>query len=92
MLGAELLSAIASLANDVDRKETRDVAPSDLTDDMVLCDDLKTRDGVLIMPRGFPINHTSREHILNHWGTIGGATVKVMIPRRDSAGRAIGAN
>ena len=48
------------------------VSRDELKDGMVLCDDLKDSDGILILPRGFAINESSREHIEGFGDSVSG--------------------
>jgi response regulator RpfG family c-di-GMP phosphodiesterase len=43
-------------------------APACLEDGMILAEDLKTTDGLLLLPRGFELTRSSREHIVKRFG------------------------
>jgi FixJ family two-component response regulator len=83
--GDETLTALASL---LDRSEELDVVSvpiEKLRDGMVLCDDLKTKDGVLILPRGFAATESSREHLANFKALLAEKTIRVRIPQATKA-------
>jgi CheY-like chemotaxis protein len=63
--GAEVLAALRAIANDRSELQAFDVEVTRLREGMILAEDLKTTAGVLIVPRGFELNHSSLEHILN---------------------------
>jgi response regulator RpfG family c-di-GMP phosphodiesterase len=79
--GDETLTALASLLNRSDELDVVAVPVEGLADGMVLCDDLKTKDGVLILPRGFAITGSSREHLANFKTLLPDTTVRVLTPQ-----------
>jgi hypothetical protein len=46
---------------------------------MVLAQDLKTDDGLLILPRGFELGHSAREHIANFVDRLSATRIKVAV-------------
>jgi response regulator RpfG family c-di-GMP phosphodiesterase len=70
------------------------VTIGELADGMVLCEDLRTRDGVVILPRGFAINRSSREHINAYADGVQKKSISVRVPGDESTGEraAIGAD
>lgn len=69
--GNDALNAIEKLQDDPGKKQVITVAPEALEDGMVLCEDLKTDDGMLILPRGFAVSASSREHVADFAGRVG---------------------
>lgn len=67
---SDVLDALEGLLQEPEQMQPAAVGVDDLVDGMVLCEDLKTLDGVLILPRGFAINESSREHIMNFAGQL----------------------
>jgi hypothetical protein len=83
--GDEALTALASLMDRADELDVVSVPIEKLRDGMVLCDDLKTKDGVLILPRGFAINESSREHLANFKSRLVEETIRVQTPQSTKA-------
>jgi hypothetical protein len=83
--GDETLTALASLLNRSDELDVAAVPIEKLRDGMVLCDDLKTKDGVLILPRGFAITESSREHLENFKTLLTEKTIRVMTQQATKA-------
>jgi FixJ family two-component response regulator len=79
--GDETLTALASLLNRSDELDVVSVPLEGLRDGMVLCDDLKTGDGVLILPRGFAINENSREHVASFKALLADKAIRVLAPQ-----------
>jgi CheY-like chemotaxis protein len=65
LYGEDVLAALRALANDPTARQAVTVEVTRLREGMVLAEDLKTTAGVLIVPRGFELNQSSLEHILN---------------------------
>jgi response regulator RpfG family c-di-GMP phosphodiesterase len=63
--GAEALAALNQLVADPTQIDVAMCSPAMLTDGMVLAEDLTTTDGLLLLPRGFELSQSSREHIVN---------------------------
>ena len=83
--GDDTLTALASLLSRSDELDVVQVAVEKLRDGMVLCDDLKTKDGVLILPRGFAIAESSREHLSNFKSRLAEETIRVLVPQATKA-------
>jgi len=83
--GDDTLTALASLLNRSDELDVVAVSVGKLRDGMVLCDDLKTKDGVLILPRGFAITESSREHLSNFKSRLAEETIRVLAPQATKA-------
>lgn len=75
--GVGVLGALAELKREPGQSQVTWVALEELTEGMRLCDDLKTSAGVLILPRGFAISASSREHVLSFADQVA-ARVKVL--------------
>ena len=65
LYGADVLAALRAIANDPTARQALTVEVTRLREGMVLAEDLKTTTGVLIVPRGFELNQSSLEHIVN---------------------------
>jgi FixJ family two-component response regulator len=78
--GAQTLAAIEALQSEPEQRSVTVVSPQKLDDGMVLCEDLKTRDGILILPRGFAVNQSSREHIANFYDRLPATPISVLAP------------
>lgn len=74
---------LGALRNDPERRSVGSVAISALEDGMVLCEDLKTKEGILILPRGFALNQSSRDHIANFIDQLETETLKVLLKTKD---------
>lgn len=83
--GEDLLDALMGLKNDPEQMQMASIELKDLEDGMVLCDDLKTSDGVLILPRGFAVNAGSREHVFNFADRLEGLRIKVLTSKDTAA-------
>jgi CheY-like chemotaxis protein len=75
----EILKALETLIGEPGARETLLVKPDELTDGMVLAQDLKTDDGLLILPRGFELGHSAREHIANFVERLSATRIKVAV-------------
>jgi hypothetical protein len=78
--GADVLAALECLTRGSPVRETVALGIDSLADGMILAQDLKTVDGVLILPRGLPINTSSREHIAAFAGRLEVDGIKVLAP------------
>jgi hypothetical protein len=65
--GEDVLKALVSLDPDTHETGTTRCAPAKLDDGMVLAEDLRTSDGLLLLPRGFELTPSSRKHIVNRF-------------------------
>jgi FixJ family two-component response regulator len=65
--GEDTLLALSSLAPGSGDAGSARCATGSLEDGMVLAEDLRTADGLLLLPRGFEITQSSREHIVNRF-------------------------
>jgi CheY-like chemotaxis protein len=86
----DVLKALETLVGGPGTRETLLVPPKELADGMVLAQDLKTEDGLLILPRGFEFGDSAREHVANFLGRLGETPIKVLVetdqaPRPSSA-------
>lgn len=63
--GQPTLAALRRLREAPGEFRTVVVTVEELVDGMVLCEDLRDADGVVILPRGFALNSSSREHVMN---------------------------
>jgi CheY-like chemotaxis protein len=77
LYGEDTLTALAAAINHTEELDIAAVEINELRDGMLLCEDLKTKDGVLILPRGFAINESSREHLANFLSLLAEKSVKV---------------
>lgn len=82
--GADVLAALESLTREPGNLVAVAVHPHALADGMVLTQDLKTADGVLILPRGFELNRSSREHIGNFADRLGKGEIKVLMAAEEA--------
>lgn len=78
LYGKEVVAALRVVASDPAAASVVIVESKRLKEGMVLAEDLKTASGVLILPRGFEINASTLEHILNFQTQLG-AHVKVLM-------------
>jgi response regulator RpfG family c-di-GMP phosphodiesterase len=62
----QLLAAMRGIAEAEEALEIRDVSAADLTDHMVLADDVLSRTGMLILSRGQEVTHHLRERLRNY--------------------------
>lgn len=62
--GSETLSALSDLIEDSEHVDIAVCSPEQLTDGMVLAEELCTVDGLLLLPRGFELTRSSRDHIV----------------------------
>ncbi len=85
--GDDVLGAADALRAVPDQLHPVLIDVGELSVGMVLCEDLKTTDGVLILPRGFSVNESSREHILNFSDQLKGE-IRVLCAGRDASPRA----
>jgi CheY-like chemotaxis protein len=83
---SEVLGAFEALRRDPSRMEVATVAVEGLSDGMVLCEDLKTSDGILVLPRGFAVNESSREHLANFAGSFSGTVRVLRTPQGEATG------
>ncbi len=75
-------NALAALAESARCEASADVAAcalENLVDGMVLGEDLRTTDGVLLLPRGFELTRSSRQHIVTRFRHRLPARIKVHI-------------
>jgi CheY-like chemotaxis protein len=75
--GAQTLQALRRVKAAPGELQTSTTTLDELVDGMVLCEDLETANGVVILPRGFAINRSSREHIANFAAELGNMSIKV---------------
>lgn len=75
--GAATLQALRRVKAAPGELQTSTTTLDELVDGMVLCEDLETANGVVILPRGFAINRSSREHIANFAAELGNVSIKV---------------
>ena len=75
--GAQTLEALRRVKAAPRELRTLTTTVDELVDGMVLCEDLETANGVVILPRGFSINRSSREHIRNYAEELGSVSIKV---------------
>jgi response regulator RpfG family c-di-GMP phosphodiesterase len=62
----QLLAAMQGIAKAEEALEIREVSAEDLTDHMVLADDVLSRSGILILSRGQEVTHHLRERLRNY--------------------------
>jgi hypothetical protein len=62
----QLLAAMRGIAEAEEALEIRDVSAADLTDHMVLAEDVLSRTGMLILSRGQEVTHHLRERLRNY--------------------------
>jgi hypothetical protein len=84
LYGEDTLTALAATINHTEELDIAAVEINELRDGMLLCEDLKTKDGVLILPRGFAINESSREHLANFLSLLAEKSIKVRTAARPS--------
>jgi CheY-like chemotaxis protein len=81
--GSELLERVSSILLSGESRQTRStVAVTDLQAGMVLADDIKRRDGVVVVPRGFEISAAILEHIRAFEGVLAVEVVTVTAKSR----------
>jgi CheY-like chemotaxis protein len=80
LYGAPTLEALRRVKAAPGEHRTLTTTVNELVDGMVLCEDLETANGVVILPRGFSINGSSREHISNYSAELGNVSIKVRAP------------
>lgn len=80
-----LFRALQALAEGPGATECIHVDAGDLTDGMVLAQDVLTADGVLLLPKGFEVSHSAREHIANYADRLPESRIKVLVEARPSA-------
>jgi CheY-like chemotaxis protein len=83
--GEETLAALTRLKGRPGELRTTTVKLAQLADGMILCEDLKTPGGVLILPRGFAVNISSREHVMNFADELGDVAIQVSTANPDDA-------
>jgi response regulator RpfG family c-di-GMP phosphodiesterase len=83
--GAQTLEALRRVKAAPGELQTTTTTLDELVDGMVLCEDLETANGVVILPRGFSINRSSREHIRNFAAELGNVSIKVRAPNAASS-------
>lgn len=64
--GQDTLAALREVVQTTN-VDTGACSPQTLADGMVLAEDLKTTDGLLLLPRGFELSRSSREHIVKRF-------------------------
>lgn len=74
------LTALAAVINDSSALDEGVCPVTALADGMVLAEDLKTKDGLLLLPRGFELTRSSREHILKRFARHLPERVRVHVP------------
>jgi CheY-like chemotaxis protein len=84
--GEQTLGALRRVKDGPGELQTTAATVDDLADGMILCEDLKTPDGVVILPRGFAINRSSREHIMNFVDQLRNMSINVRAPQSTTAG------
>jgi len=65
--GAPALDALAALLEESPRVDVAIFRPLDLKVGMVLAEDLRTTDGLLLLPRGFELTRSSCVHIVERF-------------------------
>lgn len=83
--GAKTLEALRKVKAAPGELQTFTTTLDELVDGMVLCEDLETVNGVVILPRGFSINRSSREHIRHFAAELGNVSIKVRAPNTGSS-------
>lgn len=77
--GEEALAAVSVLSLGDEKYGITTCTPDTLKDGMVLAEDLLTSDGLLLLPRGFELSQSSREHIVNRFRHALPSTVRVRL-------------
>jgi hypothetical protein len=92
--GEPVLSALARMHQAPGEFRTVSVTVDKLADGMVLCEDLRTSDGVVIVPRGFAIDRSSREHVMSFADIARNKPIAVRVPGAEASSEraAIGAD
>jgi hypothetical protein len=91
--GEQTLAALQRLSESPGELRTAVVTVDELADGMVLCEDLRTANGVVILPRGFAVNRSSREHIMNFANELRDMPITVRAPSPAApGGLAVGAD
>ena len=65
--GTTTLDALAALLEETPKIDVAAFRPMDLKDGMVLAEDLRTTDGLLLLPRGFELTRSSCVHIVERF-------------------------
>lgn len=65
--GTAILDALAELVHEIPQKDVAAFRPADLKVGMVLAEDLRTTDGLLLLPRGFELTRSSCVHIVERF-------------------------
>jgi hypothetical protein len=65
--GRDTLMALSELAQTTPQADVVACAVDSIADGMVLAEDLKTTDGLLLLPRGFEFSQSSRNHIVERF-------------------------
>jgi len=92
--GEQTLAALRSIKESPGEFRTATVTVDELADGMVLGEDLKTAAGVVILPRGFALNRSSREHVMNFAAELRNARFNVRVANAPASGgrSAVGAD
>lgn len=67
MYGAAAIDALAEVMRDAPQLDVASSRPADLKVGMVLAEDLRTTDGLLLLPRGFELTRSSCVHIVERF-------------------------
>lgn len=82
--GQDLVEALLQWKDDPGQMQVMTIELSELQDGMVLCEDLKTVDDMLILPRGFSLNESFREHVMSFSDRLADRQIKVLMPSKRS--------
>lgn len=80
MYGEEALAALGNVIEQAVEPDVGCCTPEALADGMVLAEDLKTIDGLLLLPRGFELSRSSRQHIVTRFKDRLPKRIKVHMP------------
>jgi hypothetical protein len=78
--GHEILAALSEVVERAVEPDIGGCAPEALVDGMILAEDLKTIDGLLLLPRGFELSRSSRQHIVTRFKDRLPKRIKVHMP------------
>lgn len=78
----ELFRALEALAEGPGATECIHVDAGDLADGMVLAQDVLSTDGVLLLPKGFELGHSAREHLANYADRLPDSRIRVLVEAR----------